>query len=172
MSLPYCQDLDQAYPSRSEMSENNFLVVSNGIETNTGRLLQTTDVHANYNTRTMLENTNQNPFQTQREGLSAAGRGKQEKDDTLFFKNYILFRGLFYYPYIENNIYYYPRIHNKNIYYYPMSATAKCFCEDEYLNYRFSVSPNVSGRCETITNCQKCNLDYYFMCQNEFPTSG
>ena len=91
MSLPYCQDLDQAYPSHSEMQGNNFLVVSNGIDIDTGRLLQTSDVYANYNTRTMLENTTRNPFQPQREGLSAAGRGKPQTDETLFFKNYILF---------------------------------------------------------------------------------
>jgi hypothetical protein len=125
------------------------------------------------NIETILERSKTFSFTPQREGLSPKGFGQETKlGDKYFFQKYIEYGGKFYYPYIDKGIYYFPYFFQKKLYYYPFSATDKCFCEDENLEYKISVGDNIEGRCIPCYQCANCNMDYYYMCQNIFPMSG
>ena len=161
MSHDYFTDLNVAY--------NTFQVVPNGINTTTGQLLTRNNVHPERNINTILKSTAERPFSPQRGGLPIKNRGKRKKQPKSFYQNYVVHRGKYYYPYVENGTYYFPHYFEKQLYYYPFSATNSCFCQDDSLAYKTTVSPGVSGQCVPAVQCQNCNMDYYFMCSNLFP---
>ena len=161
MSHEYFTDLNTAY--------NTFHVVPYGINTTTGQSLTFQNIHPERNIKTLLDSTSKSPFTPQREGLPIKNRGKRTKQPKSFYQNFILHRGKYYYPYVEDGTYYFPYYFGKNLYYYPFSATNSCFCQDDSLAYKVTVAPGISGQCIPAVQCQHCNMDYYYMCSNLFP---
>ena len=156
----------------SYQQENQFIPVPNGINVDTGKQLSSRSIHPHQSIQSILRHTESHPFTMQRQGLPVENRGVTKKQSDSFFQNGILYRGKYYYPYVENGKYFFPYFFQKQLYYYPFPALSSCFCRDSDLNYKINVTSEVSGRCIPAVNCRHCDMQYYYMCGNEFPTGG